>query len=185
MLGCCSSIRVASALIVRALPACRSTPPRNFTIEAPEADRLDNPKCDLDPEQHRGFSPSGITPRSARCGGSYPANTTNPRGFLCVTNRATMATCSQRHQFRPSSSSAAARRGPGWFCERCLYRKPAAFTPVIIRWGPDASSDILRRSARCDATLREGRCEMTVLLCCPSLGVTRRSVSFLKQPIER
>jgi hypothetical protein len=24
-----------------------------------------------------------------------------------------------------------------------------AFTPLIIRWGPDASRDILRRSARC------------------------------------
>jgi hypothetical protein len=35
-------------------------------------------------------------------------------------------------------------------CERCLHRKPVAFTPFIIRWGPDISSDILRRSARCE-----------------------------------
>jgi hypothetical protein len=34
-------------------------------------------------------------------------------------------------------------------CERCLHRKPVAFTP-LTRWGPDASSDLLRRSARCE-----------------------------------
>jgi hypothetical protein len=34
--------------------------------------------------------------------------------------------------------------------ERCLHRKPVAFTPLIIRWGPDASSDLMRRSARCE-----------------------------------
>jgi hypothetical protein len=30
-------------------------------------------------------------------------------------------------------------------CERCLHRKVVAFTTLIVRWGPDASSDILRR----------------------------------------
>jgi hypothetical protein len=35
-------------------------------------------------------------------------------------------------------------------CERCLHRKAVAFVPFIIRWGPGASSDILRRSARCE-----------------------------------
>ena len=32
---------------------------------------------------------------------------------------------------------------------RCLRRRPTALAPWIIRWGPDASSDMLRRSARC------------------------------------
>jgi len=34
-------------------------------------------------------------------------------------------------------------------CERCLHRAPTALAPWIIRWGADASSDMLRRSARC------------------------------------
>jgi hypothetical protein len=35
-------------------------------------------------------------------------------------------------------------------CVCCLHRKPVAFTPLIIRWGPDASSNLMRRSARCE-----------------------------------
>jgi hypothetical protein len=31
---------------------------------------------------------------------------------------------------------------------RCLHRSPTALAPWIIRWGADASSDMLRRSAR-------------------------------------
>jgi hypothetical protein len=34
-------------------------------------------------------------------------------------------------------------------CERCLYRSPTALAPWIIRWGADASSNMLRRPARC------------------------------------
>jgi len=44
------------------------------------------------------------------------------------------------------------RRGHPWcwvVCERCLHRRPVAFVPLIIRWGPDASSNLIRRSARC------------------------------------
>lgn len=44
------------------------------------------------------------------------------------------------------------RRHSPWvwlYCERCQHRAPMAFTPLIIRWGPGASSDRLRRSARC------------------------------------
>jgi hypothetical protein len=48
-----------------------------------------------------------------------------------------------------------AQLGRGWpwtwvVCERCLHRKPIAFTTLITRWGPDASSDLIRRSARCE-----------------------------------
>ena len=35
------------------------------------------------------------------------------------------------------------------YCERCQHRSPTALAPSIIRWGPEASSDLLRRSARC------------------------------------
>jgi hypothetical protein len=31
----------------------------------------------------------------------------------------------------------------------CLHSAPMALTPLIIRWGRDASSDRLRRSAKC------------------------------------
>jgi hypothetical protein len=32
---------------------------------------------------------------------------------------------------------------------RCQRSQPTALTPFIIRWGPDASSDLLRAWARC------------------------------------
>jgi hypothetical protein len=31
----------------------------------------------------------------------------------------------------------------------CHHRQPMPIVPLIIRWGPDASSDILRQRARC------------------------------------
>jgi hypothetical protein len=31
----------------------------------------------------------------------------------------------------------------------CTHKAPMAFVPLIIRWGPDTSSDRLRKSARC------------------------------------
>jgi hypothetical protein len=46
------------------------------------------------------------------------------------------------------------RRGTPWcwvVCEYRLHRTPVAFVPLIIRWGPNASSDLLCRSARCSS----------------------------------
>ena len=34
-------------------------------------------------------------------------------------------------------------------CEQCQHRSPAAIVPLMIRWGVDASSDMLRHAARC------------------------------------
>ena len=51
------------------------------------------------------------------------------------------------------------RRGHPWcwvVCEHCSHRTPVAFVPLIIRWGPDASSDMLRRSARGNKCGRKG-----------------------------
>ena len=48
------------------------------------------------------------------------------------------------------------RRGTWVVREKCLHRTPIAFVPLIIRWGPDASSDMLRRSARCTKCGRKG-----------------------------
>jgi hypothetical protein len=41
-------------------------------------------------------------------------------------------------------------------CARCLRRTPTALAPWIIRWGAGASSDMLRRSARCTECGRKG-----------------------------
>ena len=46
-------------------------------------------------------------------------------------------------------------RPPGWLwviCDRypyCGHRAAMAIAPAVIRWGADASSDILRQCARC------------------------------------
>jgi hypothetical protein len=37
------------------------------------------------------------------------------------------------------------------YYDQCLHRSPVAFVPLMIRWGDKASSDKLRRCARCTA----------------------------------
>jgi DNA-directed RNA polymerase subunit RPC12/RpoP len=52
----------------------------------------------------------------------------------------------------PVATLADLRRVTPWLwviCARCLRRTPTALAQWIIRWGPDSSSDMLRRSARC------------------------------------
>jgi hypothetical protein len=39
---------------------------------------------------------------------------------------------------------------------KCLHRAPTALAPLIIRWGEEASSDVLRRCARCSKCGRKG-----------------------------
>jgi hypothetical protein len=44
------------------------------------------------------------------------------------------------------------RRNACWvwlYCKACGRGAPVALAPFIIRWGPDVSGDVLRRSARC------------------------------------
>jgi hypothetical protein len=38
----------------------------------------------------------------------------------------------------------------------CNHSAPVAIAPFVIRWGPDASSDVLRRSARCSKCGHKG-----------------------------
>jgi hypothetical protein len=56
------------------------------------------------------------------------------------------------------------RLGHPWtwvVCERCKRRWPVALVPLIIRWGPEASSDLLRRSAHCTRCVpREQACSI-------------------------
>jgi hypothetical protein len=54
-------------------------------------------------------------------------------------------------------------RPPGWvwvYCTRynppCPHHAPMALAPLIIRWGPDASSDMLRACARCTVCGHKG-----------------------------
>jgi hypothetical protein len=42
------------------------------------------------------------------------------------------------------------------WCERCQHSVPIKFAPLIARWGADASSDKLRRCARCTACAHKG-----------------------------
>lgn len=44
------------------------------------------------------------------------------------------------------------RSPPRWVwihCHACLYRLPLPLAPFVIRWGPDASSNLMRRNFRC------------------------------------
>lgn len=52
----------------------------------------------------------------------------------------------------PIPTLAILRHASCWFwlyCNACPHRAPAALAPLIIRWGADASSDVLRQRARC------------------------------------
>jgi hypothetical protein len=42
------------------------------------------------------------------------------------------------------------------YCARCNHGTPMTLAQFIIRWGPDASSDLLRKSARCTACGHKG-----------------------------
>ena len=41
-------------------------------------------------------------------------------------------------------------------CERCQHHAPLACAVAVIRWGRDASSDVLRQRARCTACGHKG-----------------------------
>jgi hypothetical protein len=50
-------------------------------------------------------------------------------------------------------------REPGWWwliCETCLHTRAIPLAPFVIRWGRHASSDVLRRNARCSACGHRG-----------------------------
>jgi hypothetical protein len=59
----------------------------------------------------------------------------------------------------PVPTLGALLRPPGWYwlrCNACGHRVAVALAPFVIRWGADASSDMLRQQARCSACGRRG-----------------------------
>ena len=85
-----------------------------------------------------------------------PGFATTPRGCSTGANSAIIAGMETE---TPRPTLEQLRRGTPWcwvVCEYCMHRKPVAFVPFIIRWGPDASSDRLRRAARCTKCGRKG-----------------------------
>ena len=62
-------------------------------------------------------------------------------------------------QPRPTLAELRAHISWCWvYCDNpaCLHSAPVAFVPLMIRWGMDASSDMLRRSARCSVCGHKG-----------------------------
>ena len=79
-----------------------------------------------------------------------------------------------REPARPIATLAQLRKHQCWLwvnCTRwgCLRRTPMALAPAIIRWGPDASSDVLRQRVRCSG--------------CGSKGATLRIPSWVDAEI--
>jgi hypothetical protein len=76
------------------------------------------------------------------------------------------------------------RSAPGKWCwvycaaYGCLHHSPMAIAPLIIRWGPDASSDMLRRSARCSKCGAKGATLMLPSWVSTTVGLAPFPVSF-------
>ena len=52
----------------------------------------------------------------------------------------------------PPATLASLQRAPKWiwlYCRACPHHAPAAVAPFVIRWGCEASPDLLRQAARC------------------------------------
>ena len=67
----------------------------------------------------------------------------------------------RRYQSGPVPTLEGLQREAPWFwvyCNRlgCNHSAPMAVAPLVIRWGPDASSNNLRQSARCTRCGRKG-----------------------------
>ena len=86
-------------------------------------------------------------------GATARPTTTRSRGFTsCPKQRSLLLMRKGAHSPRPTLDQL--RQAAPWlwvWCRNshCRHRAPMALAPLIIRWGGDASSDLLRRSARC------------------------------------
>ena len=59
----------------------------------------------------------------------------------------------------PRPTLGALQRASKWVwvcCEKCQHHAPLALAAPVIRWGANASSDVLRRRARCTACGHKG-----------------------------
>jgi hypothetical protein len=65
----------------------------------------------------------------------------------------------KRRQLGPRPTLGDLQRATPWvwmWCERCQHHAPLACAVAVIRWGPNTSSDKLRRCARCTACGNKG-----------------------------
>src|SRR5262249_29385986 len=88
-----------------------------------------------------------------------PGRATSPRSWASATKRAMLSAMAWNAPKSATTTLADLRRCTPWlwvYCERCQHRSPAAIVPLMIRWGAEASSDMLRRSARCTRCGRKG-----------------------------
>jgi hypothetical protein len=88
----------------------------------------------------------------------------------------------QRRSEQPSRPCTFAdlRKSVHWtwlYCARCNHGAPMTLAQFIIRWGADASSDLLRNNARCTACGHKG-----ATLSHPGWGGTH--VGFLPFPVS-
>jgi len=59
----------------------------------------------------------------------------------------------------PVPTFAELRQSSAWtwlYCNACGHSAPMAFVPLMIRWGPNASSDLIRERARCTQCSAKG-----------------------------
>jgi hypothetical protein len=57
-----------------------------------------------------------------------------------------------RRPARPIATLGELHREPHWFwvhCDGCRRSRALPLAPFVIRWGPEASSDMLRRNLTC------------------------------------
>jgi len=83
------------------------------------------------------------------CSGMTAAGQPAPCGWASTANRATLSAMAWHAPMSAIATLAELRRCTPWLwihCEYCQHRSPAAIVPLMIRWGADASSDMLRRS---------------------------------------
>lgn len=88
-----------------------------------------------------------------------------------------------KRDFGPPPTLAQIHRDTKWLwlvCNGCRHFQPVTLAQFVIRWGPDASSDILRRAARC------GRCGgQGAVLQSPSWMGSEQGFQSFTQALER
>ena len=99
----------------------------------------------------------------SRCSAPSSGAHDRHRGYVASLTRRSAAACrdAPRHSNIPPPTLEERRQAAPWLwvnCRNsaCLHQAPLAIMPLIIRWGPDASSNQLRQNARCKKCGKRG-----------------------------